>query len=287
MALQFLAAAAPVAKALALELGAGIALQIVLDKVLGGWANKKISGAQSAASAQDAAQLLALQQSALPQNMGFRYAPDGRIIGASTRSSKNPSVLNKKVYDLASIQGMPMAVPNPTAVNIPRGVRAAKGVSTVARGVGTAAGLALPYIMQGVGSLAAGAGKTAGAVAEAGGKTAGAAVEALSNVPKALSDTSELQRNMYGKTTVDSLGDVLSGVGKAANVGLSAIGGAANVAGSAAGEAVGGTLSNLGKTMQLYNLINKLSSDPSLVGGRANMVAHLFGYQGMLGRRGT
>jgi hypothetical protein len=177
-----------------------------------------------------------------------------------------------------------MTAPNPVTAVIPKGLRAAGKVSGIAHAVGLAGSLALPYIMQGIGNTVNAAGKTAGAVAEAGGRTAGALGEALGSIPSALSTTSELQRYQYGKSPMDLVGGVTGNLGKALNVGLSSVGQAGNTAASSVGQAVGGTVSNLGSTLQLYNMIQRLSSDPSLVGGRANMVAHLLGYQGLLNR---
>jgi hypothetical protein len=262
-----------------------IVLQMILDKALGGWANKQTHAAYANAAQQNAAGLTAAQLSALQAaGLSPRYDSSGQLIGGSALSKSNPSVMTKRITPLAQVPGMPMTAPNAVSAVIPRRVKLAGKVSGLAHSVGMAGAMALPYIMQGIGNTISAGGKTAGAVAEAGGRTAGALGEALGSIPGALSNTSERQRRLYGGSALDLAGGVTGNLGKALNVGLSSVGQAANVGASSVGQAVGSTVSNVGNTLQLYNMIQRLADDPTLIGGRANMVAHLLGYQGLLNR---
>jgi hypothetical protein len=72
---------------------------------------------------------------------------------------------------------------------------------------------------------------------------AGAGIEALGNLPRAMSSTTQAQRERFGKTPSDSLAEIVSGVGRAAGIGVSAV-----------GNAVGSTIGDMSNQARLAKL---------------------------------
>jgi hypothetical protein len=123
--------------------------------------------------------------------------------------------------------------------------RTTSKLSPFVRGAGSAAGIAtaalgfaLPYILN-----------TLGRTTQAASTAAGAGVQAIGNIPGHLANVgiSDAQKAQYGGTSFDALGGISADVGTAAGTGVSAL-----------GNAVGGTFNDLGNTLMLRQVANRL-----------------------------
>lgn len=112
-----------------------------------------------------------------------------------------------------------------------------RGTGKGLNAVGTAGTYIAPFALLGSGRLLQGAGTAAGGLLAAG-----------SNLPSVLSQTPDAKQQLYGTTPLDQLGQITSGLGQAAGVGLSAIAGGA-----------GSTVSDLGNSLRLANVQSSLN----------------------------
>jgi hypothetical protein len=126
--------------------------------------------------------------------------------------------------------------PAPAPYKAPLGIKALGGAGKLAGGVGSAAYVLLPLLLNMLGRST-----------QAAGATAGAAAQAAGNIPKHIAGlTSNQQRELYGGTIFDVLGGISSDAGAAAGVGL-----------TGAGDAVGGALQDASKMLQVKQVADR------------------------------
>jgi hypothetical protein len=261
---------------LAQQLGVGLALNLIMTRLVGPWAAGKTVAAQNAAATTNATKLAALQAAALGNTPTYNY--NGQLF---TYTPTKSGAIPKGVHGGSGLGPLPPSYPT----TLPKSMQVQPKISPLvkaggmganaAHAIGNATMMVLPYVLSLLGNTTKAAGDTAGAVAKAGGQASGALVQALGNLPGALAGNTATQRELYGELPLETFGKMTSELGKAAGVGLGAAGEAAGVAGSSVGNALGGTLNEIGGMLKLQHLMNTLSTDPTMQGSKANLMSRL------------